>query len=234
MKTAWRWWQGCRARARKLATNKLASQFVLSAEKTKRFADAMKQASEHIKLLQTNMMKNLLDCDGRRFRCKIEGMPVTGKVRVEDGIVYLCQNKLNGNKCEDRLGYKCSWSISDGSAESLELRAITDFQLLSMTAEEIEAYKDWQVGDIICDGLTTREVIFRSGELVVCKELKSIGLREKGDATGNYTCDELYRMGYRLVPDPVSEEKEIVEVTMNEIAEKMGVPVERLRVKKEE
>ena len=41
-------------------------------------------------------------------------------------------------------------------------------------------------------------------------------------------------MGYRLVPDPVSEEKEIVEVTIDEIAEKMGVPVERLRVKKEE
>lgn len=102
-----------------------------------------------------------------------------------------------------------------------------------MTAAEIEAYKDWQVGDKInCDGIL-REVIFRSGELVVCKELNDMGFWKKGYASANYTCDELYNKGYRLVAEPV-EEEEVVEVTMDEIAEKMGVPVERLRVKKEE
>ena len=69
------------------------------------------------------------------------------------------------------------------------------------------------------------EVIFRSGELVVCK-------RENGNATYNFTCDELYTSGFRLVyePDP---ESEIVEVTMDEIAKMKGIPVERLHIKKE-
>lgn len=49
---------------------------------------------------------------------------------------------------------------------------------------------------------------------------------------GPFTCDELYEDGFRLFVDPAPEE-EIVEVTMDEIAGKMGVPVERLRVKKE-
>ena len=59
-------------------------------------------------------------------------------------------------------------------------------------------------------------MIFRAGE----------------NATFNHTCDELYRLGFRLVyePDP---ESEIVEVTMDEIAKMKGIPVERLHIKKE-
>lgn len=52
-------------------------------------------------------------------------------------------------------------------------------------------------------------------------------------ALTNYTCDELYEDGFRLIVDPAPEE-EIVEVTMDEIAKLKGVPVERLRVKKED
>ena len=163
-------------------------------------ADAMKEATKEYKSLNLNTtMVNLLSCDGRRFRCKIKGMPVEGKVRVE---------------------------VTSG----LELNQVTGFKILHPdTAEEIEAYKDWQVGDRLRkkDGLPrTIEVIFRCGELVVGKFI------DTGRALTNYTCDELYEDGYRLIVDPAPEE-EIVEVTMDEIAEKMGVPVERLRVKKE-
>ncbi|WP_410261270.1 hypothetical protein [Alistipes putredinis] len=52
-------------------------------------------------------------------------------------------------------------------------------------------------------------------------------------ALTNYTCDELYKKGFRLVADPAPKE-EIVEVTMDEIAKLKGVPVERLRMKKED
>lgn len=44
---------------------------------------------------------------------------------------------------------------------------------------------------------------------------------------------ELYEDGFRLIVDPAPEE-EIVEVTMDEIAKLKGVPVERLRMKKED
>lgn len=94
------------------------------------------------------------------------------------------------------------------------------------TASEIEAYKDWQVGDKIAKAEGEMEVIFRSGELVICKF-------RKGYASPNYTCDELYDAGWRLVADPEPED-ETVELTMDEIAKKVGVPVEKLRIKKEE
>lgn len=93
-----------------------------------------------------------------------------------------------------------------------------------MSAEEIEAYKNWQVGDKITDGLESLEVIFRSGELVVCKD-------SDDEACGSYTCNELHKRGYRLVVE--SEEEEIIEVMMDEIAKMKGVPVERLHIKKE-
>ena len=95
-----------------------------------------------------------------------------------------------------------------------------------LTASEIEAYKDWQVGDKITKSGMTMEVIFRSGKLVVC-ELAN------GAASFNYTCDELYNFGYRLVADPEPEDDK-VELTLDEIAKKVGISVEKLRIKKEE
>ena len=107
---------------------------------------------------------------------------------------------------------------------------VTDFRFIPITAEEIEAYKDWQVGDRLRkkDGSSrTIEVIFRFGELIVGKFI------DTRRALTNYTCDELYEDGFRLIVDPAPEE-EIVEVTMDEIAKLKGVPVERLRMKKED
>ena len=93
-----------------------------------------------------------------------------------------------------------------------------------MTAEQIEDYKNWQIGDKITDGIETLEVIFRGGELVVCKD-------SDDDASSNYTCNELHKLGYRLVVKP--EKEDIIEVTMDEIAKMKGVPVEHLHIKKE-
>lgn len=174
---------------------------------------------------QITTMENLLKCDGRRFRAKIDGTPCEGKIRVEDAHVLLCQDKKNGAFCKDKLGYKYAWCIAYGSEEDITSHSVTDFQLLGMTAAEIEAYKDWQVGDKVSNGKFTIEVIFRSGELVVCKN-------EEGSAMSNLTCDELYLCGYRLVADPEPED-ETVELTMDEIAEKVGIPVEKLRIKKD-
>lgn len=69
----------------------------------------MKEATKEYKSLNLNTtMVNLLSCDGRRFRCKITGTPVEGRVRVEGDRVYLCQNKHDGNDADDKLGYKYS------------------------------------------------------------------------------------------------------------------------------
>lgn len=239
MKIPWRWWREYQA------TEKTCKHLVLTTEDITNITDRLvafvredigkiiDQMSEDllrpiesIKPIKKDVMKDLLSCDGRRFRCKITGTPVEGRVRVEGDRVYLCQNKRDGNDADDKLGYKYSWEVTSG----FEQNHVTEFKILPpCTAEEIEAYKDWQVGDRLRkkDGLPrTIEVIFRYGELIVGKFI------DTGRALTNYTCDELYEDGFRLFVDPAPEE-EIVEVTMDEIAGKMGVPVERLRVKKE-
>lgn len=176
-------------------------------------------------------MENLLKCDGRRFRAMIGDVECEGKVRVEDGAVFLCQNNKDGADCKDKLGYRYSWQVyllEDGSIDtSCSVKHITLID--SITAAEIEAYKDWQVGDKIKFGDLVWEVIFRSGELVVCKD-------EDDRASSNYTCDELYDVGWRLVADPEPED-ETVELTLDELikeaAEKRGIPVENIKIKNE-
>lgn len=170
-------------------------------------------------------MENLLQCKGKKFKANIHNIPVEGRIQVEKGSIYLCQDVSNGSSCEDKLGFKYSWHIGDGSEVALIKNDVSNLCIRPSTKEEAESFKDWQVGDKLVYGSNTWEVIFRSGELVVCK-------KENGSATFNYICDELYRLGFRLVyePDP---ESEIVEVTMDEIAKMKGIPVERLHVKKE-
>ena len=178
-------------------------------------------------------MKNLLNCNGRFFSAKIHGNKVIGRIRVEDGCVYLCQNERDGKDCEDKMGYKYSWCVGSGEKEELTNEHVYDFKLTPLTSEYIEKYKEWQVGDVLelldeheKDFDERNEVIFRSGELVVLKN-------KDGEASENYTCDQLYKYGYRLVPQEEYGEKEITELTMDEIADKFGLPVDKIRVKKD-
>lgn len=178
-------------------------------------------------------MENLLKCDGRRFRCKIRETPAEGRIRVENGNVYLCQNKQEGAEVKCRFGYKYSWSISSGSDKMLAYNDVSDFVLIPSTPDEIESYKDWQVGDKIRCGAKVAsltlglygEIIFRSGELVVPKF--------NGRTPCLFTCDELYKQGYRLDVEPLPEEEKTVEISMDEIAEKWGISKDQLRIKKE-
>lgn len=168
-------------------------------------------------------MKNLLNCKGKRFKCVIDGNLTEGHIQVEENRVYLCQNIKNGGICEDKLGYEYSWYVRTGDEYDLLSNYVTNFKLIDMTKEEIENYKDWQVGDKIIhkDG-SKGEIIFRSGELVVFKY-------EYGSASPNRTVEELYENGWRLDEKPYKES--IVEITFEEIAKLKGIPVENLRIK---
>lgn len=169
-------------------------------------------------------MPNLLNCNNTAFTATIEEAKVSGKIRVEDGKVFLCQNGKNGSSCNDKLGYKFSWFVRDGSEISLENNSVTNFKL-HFTKSQAENYKDWRVGDILTHSEDELIVIFRSGELVVCK------YSDGGQATSNYTCDELYNNGWRLKYDPL-QDKGIVEITINKIAEMLGVSADKVRIKK--
>lgn len=53
-------------------------------------------------------MENLLQCKGKKFKANIYNIPVEGRIQVEEGSIYLCQNVKDGADCEDKLGFKCS------------------------------------------------------------------------------------------------------------------------------
>lgn len=106
---------------------------------------------------------------------------------------------------------------------NLKINKVTEFRIVGMTKEEIENYKDWQVGDKIIhkDG-TKGEIIFRSGKFVVFTYNDNI-------AYSNFTVDGLYNRGWRLDEKPMEEP--VVEMTLEEIAKLKGIPVEKLRIK---
>lgn len=162
---------------------------------------------------------------GQRFTAIIDGKSVEGKIQIEDGNIFLCQDKSDGfsPNNNDTLGYKCSWRVNDGSDRELIANQVRDL-VLSNNANE---YKDWQVGDKVKIGDYFAKVIFRSGELVVLKNL------EDGMATANFTCDELYEDGARLQTTEicVEETSKVVELTLAQIANKFDIPIESLRVK---
>ena len=137
---------------------------------------------------------------------------------MEEGCVYLCQDQKCGAGCEDKLGYKGSWRVAYGSMYDLAREGVEDFQLVDISPSE---YKDWQVGDeVINDSGDRAEIIFRWGELVVLKN--SIGR-----ASVNYTLDELFERGFRLIV----EEEVLVELTLDDVARMKGVSVDRIRIK---
>jgi hypothetical protein len=74
-------------------------------------------------------MTNLLGCDGKGFSATISGHVCEGKIRVENGRVYLCQNHKNGDGCDNRYGFKYSWNIQKGSKSSMAANNVVNFQL---------------------------------------------------------------------------------------------------------
>lgn len=47
-----------------------------------------------------------------------KGNEVFGKIQIEDGKIYLCQNTVMGASCRNRLGYEHSWFV--GKLEDFE------------------------------------------------------------------------------------------------------------------
>ena len=165
---------------------------------------------------------DLTKCKGFCFKASIYEAKVEGKLQVENGNVYLCQNEIEGSDCEDKLGFQYSWQIPNGSKEAIEANSVIDFEIIP---RDPETYKDWQVGDIIgcedengdidimADHLCRvifrsgeLRVIFRSGELVAIAENYSA---EEADINGCYTCSQLFRECWRLVLTDI--ERQIIE-----------------------
>ena len=142
----------------------------------------------------------LRKCHGLRFRAKSYGVPEEGIVKVDDAYVLLCYGK-------ESLNFPESFNRRVTRMVDEEMPVIdSDFTDFEIVPRDPETYKDWQVGDNIYwkgNRKSTRRVIFRSGELVICKD------KNDGRAAGPFTCEELFEdEDFRLVLTDI--EKQII------------------------
>ena len=138
-------------------------------------------------------------CNNLRYRAKVDGNNDYGRICVENadtGLAFLRSDLENG--------YIATWHCDAPTIEGICGRKVTDFEIVP---RDPETYKGWQVGDRARNPRDNwsdsayKEIIFRSGELVICKD-------GNGDISGGYTCGQLHRLGYRLVLTDI--EKQII------------------------
>ena len=88
---------------------------------------------------------------GMKVTCEIMGVKITdAKIsRSVDGRVYICQNERDGWNADDKLGYKYSWGIVNGSVSDLTDNRVTNLKL--KIAKDISDIKSYEVGDILVD-----------------------------------------------------------------------------------
>ena len=126
-----------------------------------------------------------------QFKALINGSISTGTIR-QDGETFISLTTMLSRHHMSYEKFFCL--IESGNTTFLET-VISDFEIIP---RDPETYRDWQVGDRATDpnekwnDSAYKEIIFRSGELVICKD-------GDGDISGGYTCGQLHRMGYRLV-----------------------------------
>lgn len=150
--------------------------------------------------METNGI-DLTKCNNCRFRAIVDENTVTGKIERRNSGFILTGD--NGFGCVitlyelDNLLRGAKFVLRDGT------HYVSDFEIVPRNPE---TYRDWQVGDKVTMkyvGWNEQiEVIFRSGELVVCKD-------SDNNATETKTCEQLYRERGRLVLTDI--EKQIIE-----------------------
>lgn len=144
------------------------------------------------------MKIDLLKCQNCRFKAKVDGEEKTGRIQIVNNCI--------------KFWFDYHDELNDVICHSISMEIYSEygfgefFDDLEIVPRNPKTYKDWQVGDKmerISEAFDPNiEVVFRSGEFVVCKT-------EQGYASINYLCDELFNEGYRLVLTDI--EKQIIE-----------------------
>lgn len=117
-----------------------------------------------------------------------------GKIAIENGRFYVCQDVISGSDCKDKQGFKYSWDISSGS-EYKELYILEDLDTL-------------EVGDILVDKTGySRKVLAVIGEVV------ALSRDETYDKFyGWCTVRDLKDWGYEIQQEECEEEMETIEI----------------------
>lgn len=73
---------------------------------------------------------------GTAVKCEIQGISVVGKIQIENGTYYICQNRKDGCPCRNQLGFSYSWTINrptnmETLINCLLENQVTNFELAS-------------------------------------------------------------------------------------------------------
>ena len=70
--------------------------------------------------------------------CYINGNRVGyGMIQEQYGTLYICQNIISGNPCQDKLGFYYSWCIEEGDSVSLVNNHISELEIIGKENENI-------------------------------------------------------------------------------------------------
>lgn len=100
-------------------------------------------------------LKDLQECHGRCFRCKIEDKECEGRICIEDGEIYLCQDVVDGIDSEEKFGYDYSWQITLSAENILKDLPNNDYvsEFILLDNDSIGAplatLSDLKVGNVI-------------------------------------------------------------------------------------
>lgn len=90
------------------------------------------------------MKTNLLKLNGHRFEAVIAGRQVSGRVRVENGLVWL-ENNIIGQNHWVKGKYDLIWLAGDGEREALERNQIISLKIFSRK----ETFKLWWFEEVV-------------------------------------------------------------------------------------
>lgn len=190
--------------------------------------------SDFVELRDTGTVKNLIIYPevnpipyskfkhGQRITCKIrKGAEYPkyisdAKISIdEDGSLFICQNVCSGLRADKKLGYDYSWNITVGKKDFTEGGdGVTEINFL-----------DLEIGDVINTPTGDKTVLAVCGRLFF---LSKTSLPDQLD--DGYTMEEIIDRAGWIIKQEVTEDP-IKEFTLQEVADKMGVAVENLRIK---
>lgn len=162
---------------------------------------------------------------GQRVACKIKEQQINdAKISIDDdGTLYICHNNedADGAEANNKLGYEFSWKIFNKYQDMVsDHDRVADLIFLDRSIEDV------QEGDVVIYGCWERKVLGICGEVVFLS-----GKSNDDICTFYLTKYELKQANYTIKQDTPPTPPTITEVTLQEVADKMGVPVEQLRIK---
>lgn len=151
-------------------------------------------------------------CDGDRATCKIDGVNINdAKILYIRDTWFVCQNIVNGlDAGEDKKGYKYSWRTNS---------SVTDLKKVMGLCVD--------VGDLVVKGDDTRKVLCVMGNCCL------VSNTAQNMAYNWYTFEGLEMYGFKKVdtnPPETTEMPEITEMTVEEVAEKLGIEKDSLKI----